>query len=78
MFAAPLISSSRGVVTESAVTPALAPMNWVVTCTWGGTSGGYCEIGRVSMATAPAITMRKAIAAAKIGRSMKKFMPRLS
>jgi len=35
---------------------------------------GYCEIGSVGNASAPTITIRIDITAAKIGRSMKKWV----
>ena len=73
MPAAPLSFSSRGVVTVSSTTSAPAPMYWVEICTWGGTSGGYWATGNTSMAIAPARTMSRAMAVAKMGRSMKKF-----
>jgi hypothetical protein len=48
-------------------------MYWVETCTCGGTSGGYWAIGSTNALMAPASTMNRAMAAAKTGRSMKKF-----
>src|SRR5579863_6894364 len=41
------------------------------TCTVGGAIGGYCAIGSVESATAPASVTRIEMTAAKTGRSMK-------
>src|SRR4249920_1242974 len=43
-----------------------------VTLTTGGAISGYCAIGNERVADRPAITMKMASTAAKIGRSMKK------
>jgi len=72
MPAAPLSCSSSSVVTISSTTSAPAPMYCVEICTWGGTKGGYWEMGNTSMATTPARTMRIAMAEAKMGRVIKK------
>jgi hypothetical protein len=48
-------------------------MYWVETCTWGGTSGGYWEMGSTSMQMDPARIMTSAIDMAKMGRWIKKF-----
>src|ERR671919_182310 len=41
--------------------------------TVGGAMSGYCEIGRIALATSPAITMTIAMTPASTGRSMKNF-----
>src|SRR5688572_24370191 len=41
--------------------------------TVGGAMSGYCEIGRIALATSPAITMTMAMTPASTGRSMKNF-----
>src|SRR5580698_8488523 len=45
-----------------------------------GVTWGYCAIGSLAIATSPVIVITRAITAAKIGRSMKKWesMRRLS
>src|SRR5712671_3067119 len=71
MFSVPLICSSKGDATVSAITLGLAPGNCAFTTTVGGTTSGYCEIGSNGIDTAPARKMRREITPAKIGRSMK-------
>ena len=73
MPSAPFSCSSSGIVTEFSTTSAPAPMYWAETATCGGTSGGNCAIGSVSIETPPARMMISAMAEAKIGRVMKKF-----
>ena len=73
MFSVPLICSSSGVATVSAMVSGLAPGNCAVTTTDGGTTSGYSEIGSCSMAIRPARKMTTEITPAKIGRSMKNF-----
>ena len=73
MFSVPLICSSSGVATVSAMVAGLAPGNWAVTTTEGGTTSGYSEIGSCSMAIRPARNKATEITPAKIGRSMKNF-----
>ena len=48
MFSVPLICSSSGVATVSAMVAGLAPGNCAVTTTDGGTTSGYSEIGNCS------------------------------
>src|SRR6185503_131874 len=72
MFSTPLIDSSSGVATVSAITFGLAPGYCALTTTDGGTTSGYSEMGRARSATRPARKMRSEITPAKIGRSMKK------
>ncbi len=69
----PLICSSSGVATVSAMTLGLAPGNCAFTTTVGGTTSGYSEIGSWKTETAPARKMRTEMTPAKIGRSMKKW-----
>src|SRR4051812_18503999 len=71
MFSAPLICSSSGVATVSAMTLGLAPGNWAFTMTDGGTTSGYSEIGNWNIAIKPARKMATEITPAKIGRSIK-------
>src|SRR5258708_33479059 len=71
MFSVPLICSSSGVATVSAITLGLAPGNWAVTTTEGGTTSGYSEIGSRNIDSKPARKMATEITPAKIGRSMK-------
>src|ERR1043166_5997586 len=73
MFSVPLICSSSGVATVSAMVWGLAPGNCAVTTTEGGTTSGYSEIGSLVMAIRPARKMMTEITPAKIGRSMKNF-----
>src|SRR5687768_7290661 len=72
MFSTPLISCSSGVATEASTSVALAPMKVVVTCTIGGTTSGYCAIGRPCIATPPSSTVMIDRTMATIGRSTKK------
>ncbi len=72
MFSTPLIASSSGVATVSAISFGLAPGYSARTCTLGGTTSGYSLIGSSGMAIAPATKIRIDSTAAKIGRSMKK------
>ncbi len=71
MFSVPLICSSSGVATVSAITLGLAPGNCAVTTTDGGTTSGYSEIGNRNIDSNPARKMATEITPAKIGRSMK-------
>src|SRR5689334_2940767 len=72
MFSTPLICSSSGVATVSAITLGLAPGNCARTTTVGGTTSGYSEIGNWKTEIRPARKMTTEITPAKIGRSMKK------
>src|SRR6185503_8123015 len=71
MFSVPLICSSSGVATVSAITLGLAPGNCAFTTTDGGTTSGYSEIGSRVIAISPARKITIEITPAKIGRSMK-------
>src|SRR5271163_1540805 len=71
MPSVPLICSSRGVATVSAMVCGLAPGNCAVTTTEGGTTSGYSETGSCVIAIRPARKMAAEITPAKIGRSMK-------
>ncbi|MDQ1092901.1 hypothetical protein QE400_002314 [Xanthomonas sacchari] len=71
MFSTPLIASSSGVATVSAMTLGLAPGYTVRTTTEGGTTSGYSPMGSSGMAIRPAAKMTIDSTAAKIGRSMK-------
>src|SRR5690242_14168876 len=73
MFSVPLICSSSGVATVSAMVLGLAPGNRAVTTTDGGTTSGYSEIGNCHIAIRPARKMATEITPAKIGRSIKNF-----
>ncbi|CAH0326760.1 hypothetical protein SRABI106_04766 [Rahnella aquatilis] len=72
MFSTPLIASSSGVATVSAITFGLAPGYSARTCTLGGTTFGYSLTGSRGMAIAPVTKIRIDKTAAKIGLSMKK------
>src|SRR6267154_3738303 len=73
MLLAPLTCCSIGAATDSATTCALAPGKLVVTWTCGGTICGYCAIGRLNPASAPASRITSEMTVEKTGRSMKKF-----
>src|ERR1043165_6877339 len=72
MPSTPLIDSSSGVATVSAITFGFAPGYCARTTTEGGTTSGYSEIGRLHIAMRPARKIRSESTPAKIGRSMKK------
>src|SRR5215218_1484890 len=77
MFSMPLIDSSSGCATVSAITFGFAPGYWARTTTDGGTTSGYSEIGSLKMAIRPATKIITDSTAAKIGLSAKnreKFM----
>src|SRR5690349_10961520 len=81
MPSTPLIASSSGVATVSAITCGLAPGYCARTTTDGGTTSGYSEIGRPRTAIRPPRKINSESTPAKIGRSMKnldRFMVRLS
>ncbi len=59
-------------VTEVSTVAADAPGYSAKMATDGGAIVGYCSIGRVRMASAPATMITIAMTVAKIGRSMKK------
>src|SRR5215469_4207560 len=71
MLSTPLICSSSGVATVSATVTGLAPGNCAVTCTDGGTTSGYSEIGSRGIAIRPARKITDEMTPAKIGRSIK-------
>src|ERR1700741_2616138 len=72
MFSTPLICSSSGAATVSAITFGLAPGYVARTTIDGGTTSGYSDTGSRVIAIAPARKMTIDSTAAKIGRSMKK------
>src|SRR6185369_731844 len=73
MFSTPFTSCSIGAATVSATTFALAPGYVAETFTVGGTTSGYCAIGRPFSDTRPMITITIESTVAKTGRSTKNF-----
>src|SRR4026207_1745812 len=73
MFSTPFTSCSIGAATVSATPFALAPGYVAETFTVGGTTSGYCAIGRPISATRPMITITIESTVAKTGRSTKNF-----
>src|SRR5215813_966223 len=71
MPSTPLICSSIGAATVSAITFGLAPGYCARTTTDGGTTSGYSEIGICRSARRPATKISTDRTPAKIGRSMK-------
>src|SRR4029078_13349919 len=71
MSSTPLIASSSGVATVSAITFGFAPGETVHTATDGGTPSGYSPTGSSGIAIRPAAKITIESTAAKIGRSMK-------
>src|SRR5688572_7314888 len=71
MPSTPLIASSSGVATVSAMTFGLAPGYCARTTIEGGTTSGYSAIGRLRSAIRPARKISSDRTPAKIGRSMK-------
>src|SRR5258705_8354521 len=71
MPSTPLICSSIGAATVSAITFGLAPGYCARTTTDGGTTSGYSEIGIWRSAKRPATKISTDSTPAKIGRSMK-------
>src|SRR3546814_20970275 len=71
MSSTPLIASSSGVATVSAITFGLAPGYTVRTTTDGGTTSGYSPIGSSGIEIRQAAKITIDSTAAKIGRSMK-------
>src|ERR1700722_15161665 len=71
MPSTPLIASSIGVATVSAMTLGLAPGYCARTTTDGGTTSGYSEIGITGRASPPIRKISIDRTPAKIGRSMK-------
>src|SRR5258705_7546254 len=77
MPSTPLICSSMGVDTVSAMTLGLAPGYCARTTTVGGATSGYSEIGSTGSDSSPATKISVDSTPAKIGLSMKnleKFM----
>src|SRR5258705_2304933 len=77
MFSTPLICCSSGATTVAATTSALAPGYWPLTLTTGGAISGYWATGSRPTDTAPTMTKMIETTAAKIGRSMKKWVRRI-
>src|SRR6185312_3617729 len=73
MPSTPLICSSIGVATVSAITFGLAPGYCARTTIEGGETSGYSELGRLRSAIRPAISISSESTPAKIGRSMKNY-----
>src|SRR4030095_4406107 len=71
MPSTPLICSSIGAATVSAITFGLAPGYCARTTTDGGTTSGYSEIGICRSAKRPETKISTDRTPAKIGRSMK-------
>src|SRR3546814_9391662 len=78
MSSTPVIASSSGVATVSAITLGLAPGYTVRTTTEGGTTSGYSPIGSSGIAIRPAAKITIERTAAKIGRSMKNLEKSMS
>src|SRR5690349_19449658 len=79
MPSTPLIDSSSGVATVSAITLGLAPGYCARTTTEGGTTSGYSDTGSARSASRPPMSISTDSTPAKIGRSMKnldRFMSR--
>src|SRR3989344_525266 len=72
MPSTPLMDSSSGVATVSAITLGLAPGYCARTTTEGGATSGYSEMGRPRNAISPPRKMSTDSTPAKMGRSMKK------
>src|SRR3984957_2978207 len=72
IFSTPLTFCSIGSPTVLTRVVALAPGYRVVTCTVGGTTFGYCEVGRLTSETSPITTKNSARTLARTGRSIKK------
>src|SRR5689334_9509277 len=73
MPSTPLIASSSGVATVSAITFGFAPGYCARTTIDGGTTSGYSEIGSPRTAIRPPRNISSDSTPAKIGRSMKNF-----
>lgn len=73
IFSTPLIFSSSGAATVSAMTFGFAPGYCALIVTEGGTTSGYSEIGNLNIAINPASRITTDSTPAKIGRSMKNF-----
>src|SRR5216684_4613260 len=73
MSSTPLMASSRGKATVSAITLGLAPGNWARTITEVGMISGYSAKGSLKIEIRPASRMMTDSTPAKMGRSMKNF-----
>src|ERR1700730_11718079 len=73
MSSTPLMASSRGEATVSAMTFGLAPGNWALTMTDVGMISGYSAKGSLKIEIRPASRMTTDRTPAKMGRSMKNF-----
>src|SRR5437667_11232241 len=71
MPSTPLMASSSGVATVSAITLGVGAGYWAGTTTVGGTTSGYSAIGSERSAIRPEMNMSSDSTPAKIGRSMK-------
>src|ERR1700737_2155193 len=71
MLSTPFICCSIGVETACERVLASAPGYVAVTRISGGTISGYCDVGSVSIDTAPTITVRIAMTMATIGLRIK-------
>ena len=71
MPSTPLICCSIGVDTDSCTVTASAPTYVAVNWISGGAMSGYCEIGRLTIATMPMRVIMIEMTIATIGRSMK-------
>ena len=71
MFSTPLIASSSGEATVSAMTFGFAPGYCARTTTAGGATSGYSDTGSCHSAIAPARNTRIDSTPARIGRSTK-------
>src|SRR5258706_9086990 len=70
---APFTCCSIEAATDGDTTSALAQGKTALTVTCGGTTWGYCAMGRLRPASAPTRIMRSAITVEKTGRPMKKL-----
>ena len=73
MPSTPLICSSIGIATVSAITFGFAPGYCARTTTEGGTTSGYSDIGMTRSASNPETKISTDKTPAKIGRSIKNF-----
>src|ERR1700761_3637050 len=76
MFSTPLICSSNGVATVSAIVFGFAPGYVALTTMVGGTTSGYSLTGNLGQAIQPAMNKSTDSVPAKTGRSMKKSAKR--
>src|ERR1700730_3879349 len=73
MSSTPLMASSRGEATVSAMTFGLAPGNWARTITEVGMISGYSAKGSLKIEIRPASRMTTDRTPAKMGRSVRQF-----